>query len=135
MGIACTRPFDRVLACLGKLPGGAHTQFQPCRDFSYGGVLCALPALAENRLFRHLQTTFPTLTGYNTTLLVILLLADLALCRIRTVEQLQYASPGELGKLTFATSRRWDSIRTSPPTPPRPRTRTPRLPWRKSFAM
>lgn len=99
MGIACTRPLERVLASLGKLPGGAQADFQPCRDVSYGGVLLALPALAENGLFRHLQTTFPTLTGYYTTLHVILLLAYMALCRIRTVEQLQYASPGELGKL------------------------------------
>jgi transposase len=99
MGIACTRPIERVLAALGKLPGGAPTQFQPCRDVSCGGVLCALPALAENGLFRHLQTTFPTVTGYYTTLHVILLLAYMALCRIRTVEQLQYESPGELGKL------------------------------------
>ena len=99
MGIACTRPIERVLASLGKLPGGASTQFDSCRDVSYGGVLCALPALAENGLFRHLQATFPSLTGYYTTLHVILLLAYMALCRIRTVEQLQYESPGELGKL------------------------------------
>jgi transposase len=99
MGIACTRPLERVLASMGKLPGGARAQFESCRDVSYGGVLCALPALAENGLFRHLQTTFPTLTGYYTTLHVVLLLAYMALCRIRTVEQLQYESPGELGKL------------------------------------
>jgi len=99
MGIACTRPIERVLASLGKLPGGAQTQFESCRDVSYGGVLCALPAWAENGLFRHLQATFPALTGYYTTLHVILLLAYMALCRIRTVEQLQYESPGELGKL------------------------------------
>jgi len=99
MGIACTRPIERVLAALGKLPGGASTQFEPCRDVSYGGVLCALPALAANGLFRHLRSTFPTLTGYYTTLHVILLLAYMALCRIRAVEQLQYESPGELGKL------------------------------------
>lgn len=99
MGIACTRPIERVLAALGKLPGGAPTQFEPSRDVSYGGVLCALPALAANGLFRHLRSTFSTLTGYYTTLHVILLLAYMALCRIRTAEQLQYESPGELGKL------------------------------------
>ena len=99
MGVACTRPMERMLASVGKLPGGAQTQFESCRDVSCGGVLCALPALIENGLFRHLQTTFPTLTGYYTTLHVILLLAYMALCRIRAVEQLQYESPGELGKL------------------------------------
>jgi transposase len=63
MGVACTRPCERVMAALGLLPGGATTQFQPCRDVSYGGVLCALPALAENGLFRHLET-LPVVSGY-----------------------------------------------------------------------
>jgi transposase-like protein len=99
MGIACTRPCERVMAALGLLPGGASTAFQLCRDVSYGGVLCALPALAENGLFRHLET-LPVLSGYYTTSHVVLLLAYMALCRIQAVEQLQYETPGELGKLT-----------------------------------
>jgi len=98
MGIACTRPCERVMAAVGLLPGGATTQFQPCRDVSYGGVLCALPALAENGLFRHLEK-LPVLSGYYVKLHVILLLAYMALCRIKAVEQLQYETPGELGKL------------------------------------
>jgi transposase len=98
MGIACTRPCERVLAAFGLLPGGARTEFQPCRDVSNGGVLCALPALAENGLFRHLET-LPVLSGYYMALHVILLLAYMALCRIKAVEQLQYEAPGELGKL------------------------------------
>jgi hypothetical protein len=98
MGIACTRPCERVMAALGLLSGGATMQFQPCRDVSYGGVLCALPALAENGLFRHLET-LPVLSGYYVKLHVILLLAYMALCRIKAVEQLQYERPGELGKL------------------------------------
>jgi hypothetical protein len=98
MGIACTRPCERVMAALGKLPGGASTEFQPCRDVSFGGVLCALPALAANGLFRHLGT-LPDLSGYYMKFHVILLLAYMALCRIKIVERLQYESPGELGKL------------------------------------
>ena len=98
MGIACTRPCERVMAALGKLPGGAPTEFHPCRDVSYGGVLCALPALAANGLFRHLGT-LPDLSGYYMKFHVILLLAYMALCRIKIVERLQYESPGELGKL------------------------------------
>ncbi len=69
MGVGCTRPIERVLAAVG---------------FS---------------LFLHLSKTFPTLCGYYTTLQVVILLAYMALCRIKTVEQLQYESPGELGKL------------------------------------
>jgi hypothetical protein len=98
MGIACTRPCERVLASMGLLSEGASTQFQLCRDVSYGGVLCALPALAENGLFGHLNQ-LPVLSGYYRKLHVILLLAYMALCRIKAVEQLQYETPGELGKL------------------------------------
>jgi hypothetical protein len=90
---------ERVCAALGMLPGGAPTRFEPCRDVSFGGVLCALPALIQNGLFRHLNQCFSPLGGYYTTLQVMILLAWMALCRIKTVEQLQYHSPGELGKL------------------------------------
>ncbi len=99
MGTACTRPMERVCAALGMLPGGAPTRFEPCRDVTNGGVLCALPALIQNGLFRHLDKCFSPLGGYYTTLQVIVLLAWMALCRIKTVEQLQYHPPGELGKL------------------------------------
>jgi len=98
MGHACTRPEERTLASLGML-SGAPTRFENCRDVSFGGVLCALPALEANGLFEHLEKSFPELNGYYTTLQVVTLLANMALCRIKTVEQLQYESPGELGKL------------------------------------
>ena len=98
MGVGCTRPVERVLAAVGLL-NGATTEFQDCRDVTFGGVLCALPALSANGLFSHLSKSFPTLGGYYTTLQVVILLAYMALCRIKTVERLQYESPGELGKL------------------------------------
>jgi len=98
MGTACTRPVDRTLAAFGILQG-AGSHFQPCQDVSFGGVMCALPALAHNGLFRHLNACLGELRGYYTTAHVMLLLAYMALCRIRTVERLQYESPGELGKL------------------------------------
>jgi len=99
MGTACTRSLERVCAAMGLLPEGAPTRFEPCRDVSFGGVLCALPALIQNGLFKHLAQCFTPLGGYYTTLQVITLLAWMALCRIKTVEQLQSHSPGELGKL------------------------------------
>ena len=99
MGTACTRPDQRVLAAFGLLDG-APVRFETCRDVSFGGVLCALPALAENGLFRHIHDCLKPLRGYYSTLHVIVLLAHMALCRIKTVEQLQYQPPGELGKLS-----------------------------------
>ncbi len=98
MGTACTRPDERVLAAFGLLDG-ASTRFETCRDVSFGGALCALPALEANGLFRHIHDCLARLHGYYSTLHVIILLAHMALCRIKTVEQLQYESPGELGKL------------------------------------
>jgi transposase len=98
MGTACTRPDERVLAAFGFLDG-ASTRFETCRDVSFGGVLCALPALEANGLFRHIHDCLVKLRGYYSTLHVIILLAHMALCRIKAVEQLQYQPPGELGKL------------------------------------
>jgi transposase len=98
MGTACTRPDQRVLAAFGLL-NGAPTHFETCRDVPFGGVLCALPALEANGLFRHIHDCLKKLRGYYSTLHVIVLLAHMALCRIKTVEQLQYQPPGELGKL------------------------------------
>jgi transposase len=98
MGTACTWPDQRVLAAFGLL-NGAPTRFETCRDVPFGGVLCALPALEANGLFRHLHDCLAKLRGYYSTLHVIVLLAHMALCRIKTVEQLQYQPPGELGKL------------------------------------
>jgi hypothetical protein len=98
MGTACTRPDQRVLAAFGLLDG-APTRFETCRDVPFGGVLCALPALEANGLFRHIHDCLAKLRGYYSTLHVIVLLAHMALCRIKTVEQLQYQPPGELGKL------------------------------------
>jgi hypothetical protein len=98
MGTACTRPDERVLAAFGLLDG-APTRFETCRDVSFGGVLCALPALAANGLFRHLHDCLTQVRGSYSTLHVIVLLAHMALCRIKAVEQLQYQPPGELGKL------------------------------------
>ena len=98
MGTACTRPGERVLSALGLLPS-ASTCFEPCRDVTFGGVLCALPALACNGLFSHIEECFKDLKGYYTTIHILILLAYMALCRIKTVEQLRYQPPGELGKL------------------------------------
>lgn len=99
MGMGCTRALERVSAAIGLVPQGAPTRFEHCRDVSFGGVMCALPALIASGLFTHVDKCFNTLNGYYTSLQVLLVVAYMALCRIKTVEQLQYHSPGELGKL------------------------------------
>ncbi|MCD4655479.1 hypothetical protein K8T06_16285, partial [bacterium] len=85
MGTACTRPLERVAAALGLLPGGAPIRFNSCRDVSFGGILCAIPALITSGLLNHVDKCFKDLKGYYTTLQILLLVAYMALCRIKTV--------------------------------------------------
>jgi len=98
MGTACTRSGERILAALGAL-NGATTQFEPCRSVPFGGVLCALGALLANGLLGPAKELLGKVKGYYTTAHILLLLAFMALCRIKTLEQLRGKAPGELGKL------------------------------------
>lgn len=97
MGTACTRVDERVYAAFG-LSAGAPTVFEPCLDVPFGGVLCALPALLANGLLHGLDV-LGEVRGYYTRIHVLLTLAVMCLCRIRTVEKLRAGAPGELGKL------------------------------------
>jgi len=98
MGVACTRVGERVLASLGKLVGAA-VNFETCLDVPKAGVLCSLPALVANGLFHGVKQLLGNLTGYYTTFQVLVLLAFMALCRIKTTEKLRGQAPGEFGKL------------------------------------
>lgn len=98
MGTACTRIAERVLASLGKFHG-APTRFQPCRDVSCGGVLCALPALLANGLLAKTETFLGRVRGYYTMTHVVMLLSFMSLARVRTVQKLGQKAPGEFGRL------------------------------------
>ncbi len=98
LGTACTRVTDRI--CSSLLKGGtAETRFENCSDITFGGVLCALPALQANGLMRHLNNFFKLPEGYYGLEHIVLTLAYMALCRIKSPEQLRHQPPGELGKL------------------------------------
>ena len=98
MGTACTRVGERVLASLGKLDG-APVRFEPCRDVSYGGVLCALPALLANGLLAKASTFLGKVHGYYTMVHVLMLLGFMGLARVRTVQKSGQEAPGEFGRL------------------------------------
>jgi transposase len=80
------------LNTLGMLEGA--TPFEPCRTFLRR---CAAVRLGM-RTTVAASGSLPTLQA-TTRAHIRLLLAYLALCRIKTVERLQYEPPGELGKL------------------------------------
>jgi len=98
MGTACTRVEERVAAAFG-LADGAATRFEACLDVPKGGVLCALPALLANGLLEKSEQLLGKVKGYYQTFHVLLLLAFMALCRIKTVEQLRGYGPGEFGNI------------------------------------
>ena len=98
MGVACTRVGERVLAAVGKLVG-ATVHFEFCLDVSKAGVLCAIPGLLANGLFHDVEEFLGRVRGYYTIFHVLLLLALMALCRIKTTEKLRGHAPGEFGKL------------------------------------
>jgi hypothetical protein len=98
-GVAVARHTERALARLGQLPA-APPQFVPAEAVRYGGALLALPALLALGMLDAGEQTYGALKhafyGLRATLLI---LAFMALLRIRTPEQLQGHPPGELGVL------------------------------------
>jgi len=64
-----------------------------------GGVLLAVPALSACGLLRHTDKYFQLPPGYYGLKSIFLLLAFMALSRLKSVEQLRYCAPGEWGKL------------------------------------
>lgn len=97
-GVACTRVVERSYAALGLL-NTAESRFERCNDVTNGGVLTALPALVSNGLYHEIDTCFGEFKGYYSVTHIITCLGFMALCRIKTVEQLRWQPPGEWGKL------------------------------------
>ena len=98
MGIGTTRTLERVAAALGKLCD-APPRFEPAMDVSGGGVLIALPALLSIGLLRHTRAFFQLPPGFYGIESLFLILAFMALARVRSLEALRYETPGEWGRL------------------------------------
>ncbi|MCK4658706.1 MAG: hypothetical protein KAV82_04215 [Phycisphaerae bacterium] len=98
MGMGATNTSDRVWAGLGLLDEMA-VDFKPSLDVPNAGVLLALPALLVGGLLRHTEKYFELPRGYYGLKSIFLLLAFMALARLRSVERLRYCAPGEWGKI------------------------------------
>jgi transposase-like protein len=98
-GVAIQRHTERALARVGHLTEAAP-RFVAAEAVRYGGALLALPALLTLGVLEAGTQTYGTLKnafyGLRATLLLV---AFMALLRIRTPEQLQGHPPGELGVL------------------------------------
>lgn len=98
MGMGACNVEARVAASIGELEAVAP-DFQPALDVPNGGVLFALPALLAVGLLESTQRYFELPKGYYALDSLFLLLAFMALARLKSIESLRYCAPGEWGKL------------------------------------
>ncbi len=98
MGMGATNELDRVAASLGLL-NGVQPVFVHVLDVAHAGVLLALPALLVNGLINGIERYFQLPRGYYRLDSIFLLLALMALSRVKNIEALRYARPGEWGNL------------------------------------
>lgn len=100
MGVGATHTMERVWASLGLgQTEGIEPRFVAACDVTNAGVLLSVPALLATGLLRHTAKHFTLPKGYYGLPSLFLLLAFLALARVKTIEQLRYGVPGEWGKL------------------------------------
>ena len=98
-GVAVKRHEERALARRGQLTEAAP-RFVAAEAVRYGGALLALPALLTLGVLEAGEQTYGALRkGFYGLRATLLILAFMALLRIRTPEQLQGHPPGELGVL------------------------------------
>jgi len=98
MGMGACNVEARVAASVGELESVAP-DFQPALDVPNGGVLFALPALLAVGLLDSTERHFELPKGYYALDSLFLLLAFMALARLKSIESLRYCAPGEWGKL------------------------------------
>jgi len=98
MGMGATNTLQRIAASLGKFDA-VEPVFPASLDVPNAGVLFALPALLVSGLLAHADKYFQLPRGYYRLDSIFMLLAFMALTRIKTIEDLRYCSPGEWGKI------------------------------------
>jgi len=98
MGMGAVNVGERLLASVGKA-GPVAPLFAAAADIPDAGVLLAVPALVACGLLRDTPKLFALPRGYYGLESIFVLLALLALARVKSVEQLRYCAPGEWGKL------------------------------------
>jgi hypothetical protein len=87
-----------MLAATGQIQE-VQTVFGHHQSVEHAGVLLALPALISQGLLQARQVYQSLAKGYYSLEHILLLLAYMALLRIRNPEQLKTCKPGELGKI------------------------------------
>jgi len=98
MGMGAADTEGRLAASVGELDAVAP-DFSPALDVPNGGVLCALPALLAVGLLADIEGHLELPKGYYGLESLLMLLAFMALARLKSIEALRYDAPGEWGNL------------------------------------
>lgn len=96
--MGATNALDRVAAMVGDI-SEVPLDFKASESVPNAGVLLALPALLSTGLLHNTKKHFQLPNGYYGLASIFLLLAFMALARIKSVERLRYHAPGEWGKI------------------------------------
>ena len=98
MGMGASNVEARIAASVGELVAVAPN-FQGALDVPNGGVVLALPVLLAVGLLGSTERFFTLPKGYYGLDSLFILLAFMALARLKSIESLRYCAPGEWGKL------------------------------------
>jgi hypothetical protein len=93
-----TRVEERLMCAMG-LSDVAPIRFESCQSVPFGGVLLLLPFLLECGLMSYRGHYRQREGGYYNFDSLLLIIAIIYLCRIKSFEQIKNYSPGEMGKL------------------------------------
>ncbi|TXL06366.1 hypothetical protein BMR07_07495 [Methylococcaceae bacterium CS1] len=99
MGMGTRNVDARLAASIGQLEEPVVPDFQALQDVPKGGVLFALPALLVTGLLKYSENFFTLSKGYYGLDSLLIILAFIALVRVKSIESLRYSAPGEWGKL------------------------------------
>lgn len=98
MGNATTNVMERLAASVGDLHA-VEPHFKCAYDVPNAGVLFALPALLATGLLKYTEQFFKLPKGYYGLDSLFILLAFMALSRVKSIESLRYTPPGEWGNI------------------------------------
>lgn len=96
--MGATNVMDRVAAMVGNIQE-VTIEFEGAYDVPRAGVLFALPALLATGLLHNAHHCFKLPNGYYGLDSIFMLVAFMALSRVKSVEQLRYYAPGEWGNI------------------------------------
>ena len=95
MGMGAQNIDARLAASIGQLEEPVAPDFQALQDVPKAGVLFALPALLVTGLLKYSENFFKLSQGYYGLDSLLIILAFIALVRVKTIESLRYSAPGE----------------------------------------